>query len=83
MVNFSGARSRPVQLCILSVRQNLQCFVKEIRTPLSGIMGCMSLLDQSALTPEQHENVRISQVCGEQLLLVIDDILDLTKLEVR
>jgi signal transduction histidine kinase len=63
------------------------CFVKvvllEIRTPLSGIMGCMALLDQSELTPEQNENVRISQVCGEQLLLVIDDILDLTKLEVR
>lgn len=54
----------------------------EIRTPLSGIMGAMSILQTSSLTPDQRELVHISEVCGEQLLLVIDDILDLTKLDV-
>lgn len=44
-------------------------------------MGILSLLLQSPLNSEQRDMVRISEVCGEQLLLVINDILDLTKME--
>jgi signal transduction histidine kinase len=54
----------------------------EIRTPLNPIMSSISILNQTSLTVEQRELVRICKVCGEQLLTVIGDILDLTKLEV-
>ncbi len=49
----------------------------EIRTPLSGVMGTIGLLTATNLTYEQQELAHIAQVCGEQLLVVINDILDL------
>lgn len=53
----------------------------EIRTPLNGVLGMTSLLEQSKLTEEQSEFVSIIGQCGENLLEVINDILDFTKLE--
>ncbi len=54
----------------------------EIRTPLAGIIGSLCLLDESTtLDPPQMELVRISKLCSEQLLSVIDDILDITKMD--
>ena len=47
----------------------------EIRTPLSGVIGSLNLLKDSELCKKQQELVRIGTVCGEQLLVVINDIL--------
>lgn len=41
----------------------------------------ISLLSESELTPEKQEMIRIAQVCSEQLLVIINDILDLTKMD--
>jgi len=53
----------------------------EIRTPLNGIIGTTEILLDSELTSEQREFARILSQCGDHLLHVINDILDLSKIE--
>jgi PAS domain S-box-containing protein len=53
----------------------------EIRTPLNAIMGIADLLAKTPLSPEQDEFVQILRRAGENLLHLIDDILDLSKVE--
>lgn len=53
----------------------------EIRTPMIGILGAVDLLHESKLDNVQNENVEIIRECGEQLLNIINDILDMSKIE--
>jgi PAS domain S-box-containing protein len=53
----------------------------EIRTPMNGIIGTISLLRDSGATEEQQEHFGTIQSCGESLLQLINDILDLSKIE--
>ena len=53
----------------------------EIRTPLNGIVGFTDLLKSSGLNSEQHEFIQVIEKSSENLLSVIDDILDLSKIE--
>lgn len=56
----------------------------ELRTPLNGILGYAQILKrESSLTPKQQERVGIIQQCGEHLLTLLNDILDLSKIEAR
>ena len=54
----------------------------EIRTPLNGVLGMAQVLDASRLTDEQREAVRMIRESGDLLMAVIDDVLDLSKIEV-
>ncbi|MDD2510105.1 MAG: ATP-binding protein [Syntrophomonas sp.] len=54
----------------------------EIRTPIIGILGSLDLLEQSDLSQQQAANISIIRECGEQLLQIIDNILDVSKIEV-
>jgi len=53
----------------------------EIRTPLNGIIGMTGLLQRSGLPPEQRDFARTIESCGETLLSLVNDILDLSKIE--
>ncbi|MCC5839182.1 MAG: hypothetical protein JJT96_03575 [Opitutales bacterium] len=53
----------------------------EFRTPLNGVIGMASLLQETKLDADQRECVRIIHDCGNNLLRIIGDILDLSRIE--
>lgn len=53
----------------------------EIRTPLNGVIGMLDVLTQSNLTDRQNECVQVALDASERLLVIINDVLDLSKIE--
>ncbi|PSB11470.1 hybrid sensor histidine kinase/response regulator [Pleurocapsa sp. CCALA 161] len=53
----------------------------ELRTPLNAILGFSQLMSRAILAPEQQENLDIINRSGEHLLSLINDVLDLAKIE--
>ncbi len=53
----------------------------EIRTPLNGVLGMAGLLAGTALTPEQREYTEGIRSSGESLLTIVNDVLDLARVE--
>jgi signal transduction histidine kinase/AmiR/NasT family two-component response regulator len=53
----------------------------EIRTPLNGILGMAQVLEMGDLKPEQREQVATILDSGRSLMAVLNDVLDLSKIE--
>lgn len=53
----------------------------EIRTPMTGVMGMAELLLSTPLTPTQHDYTRTMQRSGAMLLKLLNDALDLARIE--
>ncbi|MCB1713538.1 MAG: response regulator [Candidatus Competibacteraceae bacterium] len=53
----------------------------DIRTPLAGIIGMAGLLQSSQLSPEQTDHIQHLSGAAQTLRLLIDDILDMSKIE--
>ena len=53
----------------------------EIRTPLNGVLAMAEVMDRGELPESQRERLMIVRQSGEQLLAVLNDVLDLSKIE--
>lgn len=53
----------------------------EVRTPMNGILGMTELLLRTPLTPEQREYLETIRSSGESLLTLLNNVLDLSKIE--
>jgi PAS domain S-box-containing protein len=53
----------------------------EIRTPLNGVLGMTELLLHTPLAPEQREYAEAIRSSGETLLAIVNDVLDLARIE--
>jgi CheY-like chemotaxis protein/HPt (histidine-containing phosphotransfer) domain-containing protein len=53
----------------------------EIRTPLNSVLGFTNILRSTSLNDEQKEYIEIIQTSGDNLLSIVNDILDLSKIE--
>ena len=59
----------------------LEVMSHEIRTPLNSVIGFISFSRSSQLTEEQAQFVKIIETSGEGLLEIINDVLDISKIE--
>lgn len=53
----------------------------EIRTPLNGVIGMADLLFKTKLNEEQQQFLRAIRISGKNLVAIVNDILDLSKIE--
>jgi len=53
----------------------------EIRTPLNGVLGMAQAMQMDELPPQQSERLSVIRSSGEMLLAVLNDILDISKIE--
>jgi CheY-like chemotaxis protein len=61
--------------------QSLAALSHEFRTPLNGVLGMAQLLESTRLTAEQKAYVAVLRQSGDHLLSLVNDLLDLAKLE--
>ena len=66
---------------VLAKGEFLATMSHEIRTPLNGIVPMLDLLMHATLAPDHRELVRTAFTSSHQLLRIVDDILDYSKLE--
>jgi signal transduction histidine kinase/CheY-like chemotaxis protein/HPt (histidine-containing phosphotransfer) domain-containing protein len=69
------------EAAVLAKGEFLATMSHEIRTPLNGIVPMLDLLMSQRLAPDQREMVRTAMTSSQQLLRIVDDILDYSKLE--
>lgn len=53
----------------------------ELRTPLNGVIGSLELLEDTTLGPDQLQFVRMARASGSTLLNLVNDLLDIAKME--
>jgi len=79
-MQLSEAREEALQAADAKARF-LAMMSHEIRTPMNGIMGMLHLLSHTSLSAEQSEYLETIRDCSEGLHQILNDVLDISKLE--
>lgn len=73
--------ARQAQRASAAKSEFLATMSHEIRTPLHGLLGTMELLEQVEVKPAQLEMLRTMRSSGRQLQRILNDVLDLSRIE--
>jgi signal transduction histidine kinase/ActR/RegA family two-component response regulator len=68
---------------VVSKSQFLSTLSHEIRTPLNGIIGFSKLLKEMGTTPDQEEFLSLVENSSNKLIMIVNDILDLSKINAQ
>ncbi|MDX1803051.1 MAG: 7TM diverse intracellular signaling domain-containing protein [Alcanivorax sp.] len=74
-------RTRELNAALSARSEFLAVMSHEIRTPLNGIIGTVDLLKTSSMDEDQRHNLNVIEQSGNNLLNLINDILDYSRIE--
>jgi signal transduction histidine kinase len=78
--DLTQARDR-AEAASVAKSQFLANISHEIRTPMNGVLGMAQVMAMGELSERQRDNLRIIRDSGESLLALLNDVLDLAKIE--
>ncbi|MDO8296559.1 MAG: ATP-binding protein [Caulobacter sp.] len=78
--DLTEARDR-AEAASVAKSQFLANISHEIRTPLNGVLGMAQIMDRGELVPAQRQHLAIIRESGVTLLALLNDVLDLAKIE--
>jgi signal transduction histidine kinase len=80
LADLTDARDR-AEAASVAKSQFLANISHEIRTPLNGVLGMAQIMDRGELAPQQRRHLAIIRESGATLLTLLNDVLDLAKIE--
>lgn len=76
------AEARDIALKTAENKSRFMAIVShEIRTPMNGLLGMLDMLNDTPLNDEQRETLRLATRSGRNLLSLVDDVMDFSRLE--